>query len=133
MTCRRLTGKRNCKVKHLLHIASRRVIEHLVNHGAGTLVIGYNPNWKQQVNIGRVNNQKFVAIPHAWLVEMLTYKAQLAGIQVVLPEESCPSKCKFLDGEHPPETIAVCRTAGCPGSLPGCGWHTHQCGCQRRL
>jgi putative transposase len=44
----RLTGKRNRKVKHLRHIASRRVIERLVNHGIGTLVIGYNPNWKQR-------------------------------------------------------------------------------------
>jgi putative transposase len=35
------------------------------------------------------------------LVEMLTYKAELAGIQVVLQEESYTSKCSFLDGEFP--------------------------------
>jgi putative transposase len=35
------------------------------------------------------------------LVEMLTYKAELAGINVVLQEESCTSKCSFLDGEFP--------------------------------
>jgi IS605 OrfB family transposase len=78
----RLTGKRNRKVKHLRHIASRRVIDHLVGRGIGTLVIGYNPNWKQRVNIGRVNHQKFISIPHGMLLHMLTYKAQLAGIQV---------------------------------------------------
>ena len=98
---RRLTEKRNRRIKHLLHIASRRVIDHLVMGRIGTLVIGYNPNWKQWVNIGRVNNQKFVSIPHAMLVEMLTYKAELAGIQVVLQEESYTSKCSFLDGEFP--------------------------------
>lgn len=70
-------------------------------HGIGTLVIGYNPKWKQRVNIGRVNNQKFVSIPHAMLLEMLTYKAELAGIQVVLQEESYTSKCSFLDREFP--------------------------------
>jgi putative transposase len=58
------------------------MIDHLVEQGIGTLVIGYNPNWKQQVNLGRVNNQKFVSIPHHKLVKMLRYKAQLAGIQV---------------------------------------------------
>ncbi len=98
---RRLTGKHNRQVKHLLHTASRMVIDHLVDRGIGTLVIGYNPKWKQRVNLGRVNNQKFVSIPHARLVEMLTYKATLAGIQVVQQEESYTSKCSFLDGELP--------------------------------
>ena len=98
---RRLTEKRNRRIKHLMHIASRMVIDHLVMRGIGTLVIGYNPKWKQGVRLGRVNNQKFVSIPHAMLVEMLTYKAELAGIQVVLQEESYTSKCSFLDGEFP--------------------------------
>jgi putative transposase len=56
-------------------VASRRVIDHLVEQGIGTLVIGYIPNWKQQVNLGRVNNQKFICIPHHKLVKMLRYKA----------------------------------------------------------
>jgi putative transposase len=101
----RLTNKRNRKVKHNLHLASRRVIDHLVANRIGTLVIGYNQEWKQRVKIGRVNNQKFVAIPHADLVQMLTYKAQLAGIQVVLQEESYTSKCSFLDGELPMKRV----------------------------
>jgi putative transposase len=97
----RLTNKRNRKVKHILHLATRRVIDHLVANRIGVLVIGYNPEWKQRVNIGRANNQKFVAIPHAQAVQMLTYKAQLADIEVVLQEESYTSKCSFLDGEFP--------------------------------
>ena len=97
----RLTNKRNRKVKHVLHLATRRVIDHLVANRIGVLVIGYNPEWKQRVNIGRANNQKFVAIPHAQAVQMLTYKAQLAGIDVILQEESYTSKCSFLDGEFP--------------------------------
>jgi putative transposase len=107
----RLTNKRNRKVKHILHLATRRVIDHLVAHRIGTLVIGYNPGWKQRVNIGRANNQKFVAIPHAQAFQMLTYKAQLAGIEVVLQEESYTSKCSFLDGEFPQKQrqYAGCR------------------------
>jgi putative transposase len=97
----RLTNKRNRKVKHILHLATRRVIDHLVVNHIGVLVIGYNPEWKQRVNIGRANNQKFVAIPHAQALQMLTYKAHLAGIEVVLQEESYTSKCSFLDGEFP--------------------------------
>ena len=101
----RLTNKRNRKVKHILHLATRRVIDHLVANQIGVLVIGYNLEWKQRVNIGRTNNQKFVAIPHAQAVQMLTYKAQLAGIEVVLQEESYTSKCSFLDNEFPKERL----------------------------
>jgi IS605 OrfB family transposase len=77
------------------------VIDHLVMHGISTQVIGYNLNWKQRAKLGRVNNQKFVSIPHGMLVDMLIYKAELAGIRVIRQEESYTSKCSFLDGEFP--------------------------------
>jgi IS605 OrfB family transposase len=94
-----LTDKRNRKVKHELHKASRKIIDVLVASEIGTLVIGKNPEWKQFLNIGRRNNQNFVSIPHAQFVSMLTYKAQLVGIQVYVTEESYTSKCSFLDLE----------------------------------
>ncbi|HEV8192018.1 MAG TPA: zinc ribbon domain-containing protein, partial [Ktedonobacterales bacterium] len=37
--------------------------------------------------------------PHARFIALLTYKAQLVGIQVILTEESHTSKCSFLDAE----------------------------------
>lgn len=95
----KLTHKRNCKVKHYLHVASRRIIDHLVDEGIGVLVIGRNKNWKQSINIGKTNNQNFVSIPFNQFIQMLTYKAKLAGIQVILQEESYTSKCSFLDSE----------------------------------
>ncbi len=95
----RLTDKRNRRVKHLLHVASRTVIELLVAEGIGTLVIGHNPDWKQEIHLGKRNNQNFVQIPHARFIDMLTYKAALVGIQVMITEESYTSKCSFLDNE----------------------------------
>ncbi|HEY7122947.1 MAG TPA: transposase [Ktedonobacterales bacterium] len=59
--------------------------------------MGKNLLWKQEVNMGKVNNQKFVQIPHARFIEMLTYKAELAGIAVVVQEESYTSQASFLD------------------------------------
>jgi putative transposase len=94
-----LTDKRNRKIKHYLHWASRYIVEWMVCERLGTLMIGHNPGWKQQVNIGSVNNQNFVAIPHSTFIHMLTYKAQLAGIKVIVIEESYTSKCSFLDLE----------------------------------
>ena len=95
----RLTDKRNRRIKHLLHSASKRIIDLLIAEGIGTLVIGHNPEWKQEINIGKRNNQNFVNIPHARFIAMLTYKAQLVGIRVIVTEESYTSKCSFLDNE----------------------------------
>jgi putative transposase len=78
---------------------SRRIIDLLVQEGMGTLVIGKNPEWKQEVNMGKRNNQQFVCIPHARFIDMLTYKAELVGIRVIITEESYTSKCSFLDQE----------------------------------
>lgn len=95
----RLSRRRNRRIKHYLHVASRRIIDLLVAEGIGTLVIGKNPNWKQATNLGRRNNQQFVSIPHAQFVDMLIYKAQLAGVQVIVIEEGYTSKTSFLDLE----------------------------------
>ena len=54
------------------------------------------------VNMGKRNNQAFVFLPHARFIEMLIYKAELVGIQVVLTEESYTSKASFLDGDPLP-------------------------------
>jgi putative transposase len=94
-----LTDKRNRKIKHYLHWASRYIVDWMVFERLGTLIIGNNQGWKQNVLIGSVNNQNFVAIPHSTFIHMLTYKAQLVGIKVIVQEESYTSKCSFLDLE----------------------------------
>ncbi len=95
----RLTNQRNRKIDHELHTASRCIIDLLVNEGIGTLVIGYNQEWKQHVNIGKRMNQHFVTIPFAHFIHLLTYKSELVGIHVIMTEESYTSKCSFLDWE----------------------------------
>jgi len=93
----RITTKRNRRVMHYLHTASRRIIALLVAEGIGTLVLGKNPFWKTRVELGKKNNQEFVQIPHATFLEMLTYKAEGLGMRVIVTEESYTSKASFLD------------------------------------
>ena len=93
----RLTNKRNRRIDHYMHTASRKIIDLLVEEGIGTLVIGKNDGWKQEANLGKKTNQNFVQIPHARFIAMLTYKAELAGITVKLTEESYTSKASLLD------------------------------------
>ncbi len=93
----RITTNRNRQVNHYLHAASKTIIDLLVKEGVGTIIIGKNPLWKQEVRMGRRNNQNFVQIPHARFIDMLTYKAALVGIQVEIQEESYTSQASFLN------------------------------------
>src|SRR6266581_2748737 len=92
-----ITNTRNRQINHYLHAASKRIVDFLAQEGVGTVIIGKNPLWKQEVGMGRRNNQNFVSIPHARFIDMLTYKASLVGIQVEIQEESYTSKASFVD------------------------------------
>ena len=94
---RKLAAKRNRKVNDFLHKASRRIVDLLVKEDARTLIIGKNDGWKQETELGKRNNQKFVSIPHSRFIGMLSYKCEQKGIRVMLVEESYTSKASFLD------------------------------------
>ena len=94
-----ITNKRNNKVKDYLHKSSRKIVNFLVSNNISTLIIGYNEEWKQNINLGRTNNQSFTNIPFYTFINQLDYKCKLEGINVILTEESYTSKCSFLDGE----------------------------------
>jgi len=76
--------KRFCRVNDYLHKASFYIVQKALEARAGALVIGHNKGWKQSVNIGKVNNQKFVSIPHSKLIEKIRYKAEQYGIRVIV-------------------------------------------------
>lgn len=95
----KLWAKRNQKVDYYLHTTSRAIINDLVKNNIGILVIGWNSGFKDGINIGRINNQRFVSIPHKRLIEQLQYKGLLAGIEVILINEAYTSKCSALDYE----------------------------------
>ena len=58
---------------------------------------------KKLTKMGKVNNQKFVSLPHKKFVDMLTYKGFLAGIKVYTREESYTSKASFLELDDIPK------------------------------
>lgn len=97
-----LTLKRNNKIKDYFHRTSKYIVNHAVDNSINTIIIGYNKEWKQETNIGRKNNQNFVQIPHMLLVNLISYKAKLKGINVIIQEESYTSKVSFFDNEFIP-------------------------------
>ena len=88
--------KRFCQLNDYLHKVSYKIIQLCLEHDVGRIVIGKNKDWKQDINIGKVNNQKFVSIPFQSLIDKLVYKAQAYGIKVDENEESYTSKADAL-------------------------------------
>lgn len=95
-----LNRKRENKIRDYLHKSSRYLVNQLVSRNVHTLVIGKNDGWKQEINIGKKNNQNFVFIPFEKFIWMLEYKCRLEGITVIKVEESYTSKCSFIDNEE---------------------------------
>ncbi|MEM0246021.1 MAG: transposase [Thermoplasmata archaeon] len=96
---RKLIDKHDRKVSDYTHKLSRFIVNWCVKHNIGKIVIGYNPNWKQAVNIGKQNNQIFTCIPYQKIIQQIIYKSEEVGIEVELQDEAHTSKCSFLDNE----------------------------------
>ncbi|MGD1715378.1 IS200/IS605 family accessory protein TnpB-related protein [Dapis sp. BLCC M172] len=99
---RKLASKREFKINDYLHKASRLIINTLITYKIGTLIIGQNQEWIQEIKLGKKNNQNFVQIPHGKLIEMLSYKATMVGIKVILTEKSYTSIASFMDNDTIP-------------------------------
>ena len=102
----RLTLKRNNKIKDYFHKATSYIVNQLVSDSINTVIIGQNKDWKQDINIGKQNNQSFTSIPHSTFINMLKYKCRLKGIAVICIEESYTSKASFLDNDYIPNIDA---------------------------
>lgn len=96
-----LTTKRNNKVEDYLHKASRYIVDYAKDNNVSVIVIGKNENWKQKSKLGKKVNQTFVQVPFVRLIEMIKYKAEEQGIEVITTEESYTSGTSYLDGEQP--------------------------------
>ncbi len=95
----KLSLKRDHKMNDQMHKASRFVVNWCIEHGIDTLVVGKNDGWKQEIDLGRKNNQHFVSVPFESLVEKLAYKCEDVGIRFCEMGESFTSRCSFLDNE----------------------------------
>ena len=95
-----ITEKRNREINHIFHNISNYVIKICKENNVGTIVIGKNISWKNEIELGKKNNQNFCNIPHSRLINQIKYKAELYGIVVETTEESYTSKCSWIDNEE---------------------------------
>lgn len=97
-----LTEKRNRQMRDAVNKAARLVINHCLEKGIGCIVFGWNQGNKQEINLGRQNNQRIVQIPTARLKERIAQLSKQYGIEFVLTEESYTSRASFLDDDFLP-------------------------------
>ena len=98
----RLWLKRNNKITYEIHKITKFLANYFDERDISKVIIGNNSGWKNGINIGRINNQNFVNIPHITFINQLTYKCKLLGITVITREESYTSKASFLDYDKIP-------------------------------
>lgn len=96
-----ITFKRYQRIKNYMHNASSYVIKWCIGNNIDTLVVGKNKEWKQNTDMSRQSNQKFVGIPYQMLLQQLQYKCENVGIKYIETEESYSSGTSFLDVEKP--------------------------------
>ena len=82
----KLARKRNNKMTDAFHKISRKIVNYCVENDFGRIIIGYNGMWKQNISIGRKNNQNFVQVPFLKLLNQIKYKSELVGIEFLLQE-----------------------------------------------
>ena len=93
---RQLNNYRNFWIEDYIHKISRYIVNYCVDNNIGSLVVGLNKGWKQEINLGKKTNQKFVEIPFSRLIDKISYKCKLVGISFYLSEESYTSKVDHL-------------------------------------
>jgi putative transposase len=92
----KLGVRRFCQLTDIFHKISHQLLNYCLLNDIGTVVIGKNDGWKQDINIGKVNNQTFVNIPYNSMTQKIKYKLEEFGIDVIEQEESYTSKSDAL-------------------------------------
>nr|DAQ72274.1 MAG TPA: endonuclease [Caudoviricetes sp.] len=96
---RQLEFNRYKFVSNFMHQASKMLLNILLDRKIETLIIGYNKEWKQNINLSKKVNQSFVQIPYTSFLQKILYKCEEYGIKVILTEESYTSKIDHLANE----------------------------------
>jgi putative transposase len=105
------------KIRDIFHQTSRSIINRCLENNINKIVIGYNKHWKQRCNMGKRTNQAFVQAPLSKLLHMISYKAKLVGITVILVSEAYTSQqcsnCGIIDkNNRSSRGLYLCRSCG---------------------
>lgn len=95
----KLSEKRKNVINNYFNQSVNKIIKYVIKNEIGNVIIGDFKEIKQEINLGKKNNQNFVSIPYGILKRKLEAKCSHYGIKYILQEESYTSKCSSLDLE----------------------------------
>lgn len=98
----RLLTKRNNRVNYYMNKTARIIVNYCIQNNIGNIVVGYNLDWKRNINIGSCNNQNFTQIPHGNLRVKIKSLCERYGINYVEQEESYTSQADFFANDTLP-------------------------------
>lgn len=93
---KKLYDKRRKQLNHLIHSATKTIANYCIENDISKVIIGDLKNIRKDANLGKINNQKFHKLPFKQIVDKLTYKLLLSGIEVIKIKESYTSQCSPL-------------------------------------
>jgi len=96
------TKKRNNRLNYYMNKTARIIVNYCIENDIGNIVVGYNPDWKRNINLGKSNNQKFVQISHGNLRLKIKSLCERYGINYIEQEESYTSKADFFANDDIP-------------------------------
>ena len=99
----RITTKRNNQISDAIKKSARYAVNYCIDNNIGTLIVGYNADFKRNSNLGKTNNQNLVQIPLGNLRQQLKFLCWKYDIEYIEQEESYTSKSSFLDKDELPE------------------------------
>ena len=94
-----LRRKRENRIRDYIKKSAKFLVDYCIENDLGTILVGHNKGWKQEINIGRRNNQNFVQVPFGYLMTLLDSKCQEYGLNYRETQESHTSKCSAIDNE----------------------------------
>ena len=97
-----LRRKRDNFFRDVFYKISHRICRVAKERGIEGIIIGHTKGWKQEVSMGKVQNQHFAGIPFNRFFRILEQTAKQYGICVILQEESYTSKASFPDMDKIP-------------------------------
>jgi len=94
-----LSKARDRKLSNWMHQITRRLVDLLYQTGHRIVYIGKDAIDKNGIPFSKAVNQNYVCIPHRKLVDMLKYKCEELGIQVVEVNERYTSKASPISDD----------------------------------
>ena len=95
-----ITYKRNNRIYDYINKTCNYIVKYCLQNDIHMIILGYNQGMKQNIDLGKKNNQKITNISLYRLKEQLIYRCEETNIKLIIQEESYTSKANFINNDY---------------------------------